>query len=473
MSQHGNPRAIAEYLTDGYHDDHGQVRYFLNPNGGPVTVDLGDLNAQGKQLARWALDAWSSVVDIEFREVTSGATITFGDDRPDANVMVNYRLNGVITSAHVNIEQDWIDRNGDTIDSYSFRTYLHEIGHLLGLGHPGDYDHGNADFARDAVFSNDSWHSSVMSYFSQAENPNVDASKAVNISPMAADLIAARSLYGRVEDDPTAGNTVWGLNSNLDNHLGEMFRAMGGRGDAYQGNGFTLYVEDRGGRDRLDFSNDRQAQDVDLRANGVSSILGETDNLIIARGTRIEDYVAGAGADRIVGNGAGNRIKGRGEDDWINGRGGNDKLLGGGQDDTLIGARGQDRLLGQKGNDLLKGGAGSDKLWGGAGNDRLIGGGGNDRLDGGAGNDVLIGGGGADQFIFTGGRDIVAGFQDDLDVIRIDASRIGLSGTRVADALEVAVEIDGNVVFRFDGGHELTVRGVERAEMLVDDLVLF
>ena len=55
------------------------------------------------------------------------------------------------------------------LNTYAFQTYIHEIGHALGLGHPGNYN-GEARYPNDAEFQNDSWAMSIMSYFGQTEN---------------------------------------------------------------------------------------------------------------------------------------------------------------------------------------------------------------------------------------------------------------------------------------------------------------
>ena len=45
-------------------------------------------------------------------------------------------------------------------------TYVHEIGHALGLGHAGDYNN-TADYVQDALYANDAWSTTIMSYFDQ------------------------------------------------------------------------------------------------------------------------------------------------------------------------------------------------------------------------------------------------------------------------------------------------------------------
>ena len=172
----------------------------------------------------------------------------------------------------------------------------------------------------------------------------------------------------------------------------------------------TLY--DTGGTDTLDLRTDRNDQRVYLRPEGISDVYGLRGNLVIARDTVIENFIAGSGNDRVVGNAVAN---------YINGRGGDDRIWGGGGDDILEGGAGADRLDGDAGMDwvsyresnaavtvnlaenTVQGGhaqgdvlteienvIGSDYgdvLTGNDGANRLEGGAGADRLDGGAGED--------------------------------------------------------------------------------------
>ncbi|WP_282026887.1 M10 family metallopeptidase [Limimaricola cinnabarinus] len=299
------PNEIAGYLAGGYNESQKVPYTRFDPTAeGPITVDLIGIDADGKQLARWAMDAWEAVSNVTFKETGRTAVLTFEDGDSRAYALSEATLDGMITRATINIGRNWIDDYGDSVDGYAFRTYMHEIGHVLGLGHAGPYNN-NADFD-DAIFANDSWQLSVMSYLGQDENPNIEASRASNVMPMEADLIAIRDIWGTPRDHYADGNTVWGIGSTIDNYLGEMFRGMAdpAASNAYDQQPLTLYIEDHSGRDRIDFSHAGRDQHVDLREGRASSVLGFSNNMLLSEGTLIEEFVSGDGNDTLIGNGA-------------------------------------------------------------------------------------------------------------------------------------------------------------------------
>jgi serralysin len=254
----------------------------------------------------------------------------------------------------------------------AFQTYLHEIGHALGLGHAGDYD-GSAGFESQARFQNDSWQLSLMSYFDQDQNPYASASFAWLVTPMMADILAIQAIYGVPSEGPAFGDTVWGIGSTLGNYLDGVFT-----GPTAGLRNLAMTIWDPKGIDSVDFSNDSFAQTVDLRPGAFSSTYGEKGNVGITADTDIENYAAGAGSDVVRGNDLDNRL-----------------LLNGGND-TAYGGLGADAILGGAGTDSLYGEAGDDRLEGGTGNDRLDGGTDATGSRGGAGADALVGGLGID-----------------------------------------------------------------------------
>ena len=141
------------------------------------------------------------------------------------------KSNGLIISSHVNISTDTLIASGTTIGSNSFSTYIHEIGHALGLGHPGPYN-SSADFGHDNIFLNDSDQTSIMSYMGQIENTYINASYAISVTPMIADIIAIQNLYG-MPDNINIGDTIYGYQSNVDGYLGEFFKLWTGEANPF------------------------------------------------------------------------------------------------------------------------------------------------------------------------------------------------------------------------------------------------
>lgn len=137
---------------------------------------------------------------IGFTETTGSAQITFEDW--DSGAYATSTISGsTILSSAVNINSSW-SQYGD----YYLQTYIHEIGHALGLGHTGNYN-GNATYGADAHFANDSWQMSIMSYFSQYENTATDASFAYLETAQLADIAAVHHLYGAPENVEAADTT--------------------------------------------------------------------------------------------------------------------------------------------------------------------------------------------------------------------------------------------------------------------------
>ena len=434
---------IAGQLTDDFWEWSGTSRRVQDVGpGGVLTADITDLTEEGQQLARWALEAWTNVTGITFHLVDDDdADITFGDDGYGGSAYTETR-NGIITYSHVNVSVDYHSRAGTSMDSGTFRVYIHEIGHALGLGHSMDANHYGPS-AADRLFLNDNHQVTVMSAFYQDHDSSFFyASRAIPVTPMIADIIAIQNLYG-VPTDIRAGDTVYGYQSNVDGYLGEFFRNWTSQGDTSFENPVALTLYDSGGIDTLDLRTDSSDQRVDLHPEAISDVYGLVGNLVIARDTLIENFVAGSGNDRVIGNAAPNHLQGSA---------GNDKILGNEGNDTLEGGSGDDQLQGNNGNDTLEGGSGADHLQGGTGTDWIsyqtsdsavtidlgevtLGGGhaegdsiehienvrgssypdllegdeSNNELDGYHGNDVLRGNGGHDVLEGGAGADTLAG----------------------------------------------------------------
>jgi serralysin len=374
----------------------------------------------------------------------------------------------------------WLNNNAVStsnlgIGTYSYFTVLHEIGHAIGLAHPGDYNASpgqSITYNNDAQFVQDSHQYTVMSYFDET---NTGASSGLGYPDtfMLYDILAIHQLYG-ANTSYNAGNTVYGFNATMQNTAYDFdFNATP-----------FLSIYDGGGEDTVDLSGYTMAQYLDLNQGKFSNIGGYVGNMSIAFGAKIENGIGGSGDDTIRGNAEANALEGEGGDDELRGGDGVDTVFGGTGDDYLIGHNGWDELYGEDGNDELRGSSGADVLHGGADNDELHGGSGVDTLAGGAGNDTLwgnegadilrgddgndelFGGTGDDELFGNAGNDVI----EDLDTLE---DRVQLDDALWAGTLTAQEILDmfggpqgSDYVLDFGSGNTLTIQGgVTEAEL--------
>ncbi len=447
-----------------------------------ITYNSSALTAEGEILAVAALRMWADVTGITFVGTNSVAEIVFDDSDPGLDA---YNSNvttpdGTITSGVVQVTTGWLAEFGTTFDSYSFETYVHELGHALGLGHGGNYN-GSAVYGVDNFYLNDSIHLSVMSYM-QAFNDEFargggDFNTFSNaefrwvLTPMIADILAMSNIYG-LSTTTRTGNTIYGYGSNTGNAVLDAAVALN---DPANDNYVAFTVFDNGGTDTINLSGFDGDQRIDLNEGASSDILGGRLNMGIAYGTVVERASGGAGDDAITGNAANNRLTGNDGADTLVGGGGVDTLIGGlgadvylfdGLDKILEGLdAGRDEVfsavslrlgvnleyvtllefataLNGMGNSLgnhIDGNSFANRLDGREGSDLILGWDGADILTGGLGRDTLTGGDGKDSFVFNaalgaGNFDIVTDFDAARERLRLDDAIFATLATGTLDA---------------------------------------
>jgi serralysin len=336
---------------------------------------LSKFSVEQQQQAKLSLQSWADVANITFTEVAAShkANITFGNysqDYPghnDYGTQAYAFLPGSVYQGQDLSGQTWYNINQFNVkhpatEDYGRQTFTHEIGHALGLSHPGDYNAGEGNPTyQNASYAEDTREFSLMSYWSET-NTGGDNGGHYAAAPLIDDISAIQHLYG-ANMTTRSGDTVYGFNSNTDRDF------LSTSSDAQK---VIFAAWDAGGNDTFDFSGYTADQRINLNEKSFSDVGGLKGNVAIAAGVTIENAIGGSGNDVIVGNAASNVLFGGAGNDILAGGDGNDRLWGDGGNDILFGGNGHDQLLGGAGDDILYGGAGADQLFGGEGRDTFV-----------------------------------------------------------------------------------------------------
>lgn len=379
----------AQVAANGYTYTLGGVNYGLNEYFGFAAFT----DAQ-RVATREAMTYWDDVVNVTFAETSADqGDINFGNltNRPGTQAYARLPSASVSSNAEVNAQaydivgDVWVTATTPSnfqLDEglYGMNTLVHEVGHSLGLSHPGNYNFAPGfavNYVNGAEYAQDIRNYTIMSYWNPRDVGIQDhdyrmGTIAYGSTPMVHDILAAQKLYG-ADMTTRKGDNTYGFNAK-----GEGLRDAH---DFAKTPAPVMTIWDAGGIDTLDASGYNTNQKIDLTPGALSSIGGVTlaeaptleavnanraaagyaplsqanydirmnalkanpdagllvDNVGIAYDVTIENAVGGGGNDIIVGNSASNRINGGAGNDVISGGAGIDYLTGGSGSDTFVG----------------------------------------------------------------------------------------------------------------------------------------
>jgi serralysin len=356
-------------LLSGLRWQGSSVSYSFSESGSTFLINYSDeqepwtgyepTTSAQRQGIRQALLLWSQVANITITEVsepTSSGVIRFGQSSAP-NTAWAYYPNNTEPGGDVwfGFNYNYDNPHWETYADYAFHTMVHEIGHALGLKHPGQYS--SSDEAPYAAIAIDALQYSVMSYIAY---PGAGLGVYVSAdsypqTPMINDIAAIQYMYG-ANYNYNSGDTVYSF-SPTDTKI---FRTLwdGGGVDTYDASAYTAGVT-------LQLA----PGDWSTLATGQLANLG---NGVVAPGSVANALLYQSDTRSLIEN--------------------------------AIGGSGDDILRGNAGNNQLTGGAGNDQLWGGTGGaDTLIGGNGSNGYwwDAGSSNTDVIGVSGTDCVYFT------------------------------------------------------------------------
>lgn len=363
----------------------GAIPYFIGgtpyPSGSGEIAYKTTMTALMISRATLAFELWDDLIardlnpvstaasaQIQFEYATrtyNGSGVLSTNGGTYSSGWFNGTSSNIYGTTNYNLSRDeiWLNSNWTSHDQdsdmyfggYGFQTYMHEIGHSLGLSHPGTYDASNGGsitYANNAEYAQDNRQYTVMSYFG-GYLPNVGwqqdgtySNWLYSSTPMLHDIAAIQAIYG-ADMTTRTGDTVYGFNVSAG--VPDVFNFAINTSP-------IVTVWDAGGNDTIDLSGYSANQRVDLHAGTYSDVGGMFNNFAIAFNVTIENVYGGSGNDTLIGNDADNLLRGGPGNDTIDGGAGIDTawFTGNRSAYTLTGLGGTSvRVFGPDGIDTL------------------------------------------------------------------------------------------------------------------------